>query len=329
MTTGRKDASDELARRIGVKAPEGGGKPADPLEDLEAAINKIDSMEAKDMLRTKARVLRANLELQAQQAEERLRKGDNNGGSGSGEAKGIENETIRDRIAANAIALLEKGVPANVVGQYLTGSNAGTIPIGAGGQQGLTMADVTSIFQLAKTEKGTDPELKAILARMDERLANVEKERNNVPKEAPKAKIYRFEGGKWIKEELEPGEAMMIPPPPPGNTGKSVDEIKEEHRHEEEMAKLNETKEYHQSIAGTMSDIVPRIGAGIAASMKEGGEEGSENAPPAASKKMEYYHCTGKLPDSDKDCGYNIPVPPTALKITCPKCGTIYGRETK
>ena len=76
-----------------------------------------------------------------------------------------------------------------------------------------------------------------------------------------------------------------------------------------------------------MSDIIPGIGRGIASSLRENGEDAPE--APATSKKMEYFHCTGKLPDSDKDCGYNIPVPPTALKITCPKCGTIYGREQK
>lgn len=321
---------DDLAKkRAGVNKTEGDEKPKDDQElqsELEKALRDEDKDLAREVSRSRAQLLIAQRRKQINQET---------GNVNSNENTGVKKEGRDEYLITITSGLLEKGLEPKIVGQivqYMMSSNpTQALPFGlpgAGMQQGLTFENFLAMMDRMKGDKGTDPTLTRLIEKMDDRLAALERG-NNGAKEVPKAKIYRFEEGKWIKEELEPGEAMMIPPPPPSNTGKTVAEIAEEHRHEEEMVRLNETKEYHQSIAGTMSDIVPRIGAGIAASMREGGEEGSTDTPPAASKKMEYYKCTGKLPDSDKDCGYNIPVPPTALKITCPKCGTIYGRETK
>jgi hypothetical protein len=323
---------DELAKKkSGINKTEEDEKPKDEQalnSELEKALHDEDKDLAREVQRSRAQLLIAQRRKQINQETGNVNGNDN---------QGTKKEGRDEYLITITSGLLEKGLEPKIVGQivqYMMSSNTTqALPFGlpgAGMQQGLTFENFLAMMDRMKGDKGTDPALTRLIEKMDERLANVEKERNNGNKDAPRGGILRLnEQGKWIREEVNPGDTLVIPPPPPSNTGKSIDEIKEEHRHEEEMAKLNETKDYHEKITDTMSDIIPGIGRGIASSLRENGEDEGEASPPGKSKKMEYFHCTGKLPDSDKDCGYNIPVPPTALKITCPKCGTVYGRETK
>jgi predicted RNA-binding Zn-ribbon protein involved in translation (DUF1610 family) len=322
---------DELAKKkAGINKSEGADKEPDAMAELEKAINQVDSEVARDLLRANARRLRANLELQAREAEDRVRRADGGGGSGSGN-QDTQGEIMRDRIAANAITLLEKGVPANVVGQYLAGGFAREIPVnfGApqGGQQGLTMADVKTIFDLAKSEKGTDSDLKEILHKMDDRLTRIEQAK---PAEKPPRTWVVVQPDGTVKH-IESDEPIVIQPQAP-NTGKSVEQIKEENRHQERVEEIKNEKEYKQSIAGTLAELPERIGAGLGGRMLDAMEPAetatakavqSSTAKPAAasSSSMERIKCTAE------GCGFDIPYPPEATKVTCPKCGSIYGRE--
>ena len=321
---------DELARKKAGVKPDGEGgdrATADPMADLESAINKLDSMEAKELLRAKARVLRANMELQAREAEQRLQGGrppDNKPAEVNTEAK-------RDQVAATAMALLEKGMPANVVGEYLRTGLSGNIPISfggqPGGQQGLQLSDIKTIMEMVNSGKGTDPNLTIILNKMNERLDSIEQNRRPVEAKPAKGYVYRQDAtGAWKKEELEPGETLLIPTAQV-TTGKSIEEIKEENRHAEELEKMKADKDYKEKIAGVVAELPERIGAGLAGRVMDQ-EEAAAPAARTMSTKMEYFKCKGDL--EGKVCGYDIPIPPGAtLQVTCPKCGTIYSREEK
>ncbi len=331
--TGRKDAASELAERIsGKPRPPADEKAAtDPISEMEAVIRKVDSMEAQDLLRASVRRLRANIEIQTREAESRLRGLDGVAGGSGGPTADVQARTdvLHDKLAANAIALLEKGVPPNVVAQYLSGGMVRDIPVGsslgmsAGTSQGLTIKDIKDIFEMAKSEKGTDKELSEILKRMDDRLAAVERAASQ-PKTLPKSHVYRQdEKGIWVKEELEPGEAMIVPPAVQPNGGKSIEELKEEHRHAEVMARQKADQDYKEKVATTLSEIPERIGAGLAGQFHEA-EQPAPTAPRAApTVNLMKFKCP------DTACSFEFQVPENTLSITCPKCGSIWEREKK
>lgn len=324
MVTGpqdRKDASQELARRLGVlKNQDGGGEPKDALSELEATIGKVENTEARKLLLAQARSLRANLELEERQTQEKIKRIDSGGrDGGDSKADKDERELTKANITANALLLLEKGVPANVIGQYLINSQTSSIPInlgGGGGQQGLTMADVVQIFTLAKGEKGTDPELKLILAALTEKVKTIEGALANASHQEPRTAWVIHPDG--TKEEIKPGEPVVIKPPA-ANTGLSVEELKEKNRHEEALATIGNDKDYKDKVATTLASLPEKIGAGLAASIADAEQ------PPAPAKKtsdaIAYLKC------ETENCGYSIPYPKTATKIVCPKCRAIYERK--
>lgn len=98
------------------------------------------------------------------------------------------------------------------------------------------------------------------------------------------------------------------------NTKPSVDEIKEEHRHKEKMAEIQTEKEYKASMANALGELPERIGMGFASRVKEG-----DNHNPAQHEhNIEYWPC---------DCGFQIPIPPGASHVVCPKCQAEYNKE--
>ena len=324
--TGRKDAAEELRSRIA--GGNGGGRvsepPADPMAELEAAINKIDSMEAKDLLRAHARMVRAKMELQAKEMERQA-------AAPNPEIKPpteAQLDVTKDKIAATAITLLEKGVPATVVGEYLKSGLTQGIPVALGGvgsgQQGLQLSDIKTIMEMMKGEKGSDPELKALLVRMDERLARVEDARRPAEKEPQTWVVVNPDG---TVQRLRSDEPIVVKPPAPPVTGESVEFIKEKNRHDEEILKIDNDKAYKNQIASTLAELPERIGAGLSSRMLEQ-EGGPAPAEKTTSTKMEYLHCTGEV--EGKPCDFNIPIPPNAgTQIECPRCHTIYGRDKK
>ena len=109
----------------------------------------------------------------------------------------------------------------------------------------------------------------------------------------------------------------------PGETGgdkrKTVEELKEEHRHTEEMAKLGNDKEYKTSMAETLGDITERVGMGIGKQIRDSSVKTS--TPPVFHQPepggIESYIC---------ECGEKIFAPPNATSVKCPnpKCGIEY-----
>ena len=324
--TGRKDASDELRKRITGSGGPGSGSesPPDAMAELEAAINKIDSMDARELLRAKAKSVRLKLEAESNELEKRIHGGNN---TQTAPNNGAEIELKKDQIVANAILLLEKGLPANVVGQYLTGGMAGNIPVNLGnmgGQQGLNIGDIKTIMDMMKGQNSTDPQLTATLNRLNDRLENIERERKPADEKPRSWVIVNADG---TVQRINSDEPIVIRPPVPANTGKSIEEIKEENRHAEVLEAQKTEREYKEKIAGVVAELPERIGAGLGGRMLEQ-EESSGPAAKTSTVQLEHWKCKAEI--EGKPCGFDILIPPGATtEITCPKCGTIYGREPK
>lgn len=325
-TQGRADAAQELANRMrGNKITPAAGEQ-NPLNELEATIAKVENIQARELLQASANRLKAKMELEEKETRQRIRRieegrDDNRDNDGDG-----DREMTKASIAANALLLLEKGVPPNVVGQYLIGSQLGTIPVGVGGaqggQQGLTMTDVKAIFEMAKGEKGTDPELKIILSKLTDKVNDIEaKVAAKELQQPPKTTWVIHPDG--TKEEVQAGEPVVIKAPA-ANSGKSIEELKEQNRHDEKLEEIATEREYKQTVGKTLSSLPEKIGAGLANAFVEA--EGPPPTPPSQTKVSEsvmYFTCP------TEGCGYKIPYAPTALRITCPKCKTFYDRTVE
>lgn len=325
---GRQDAAQELADRMKGKKVAGTDQVKDPLTELESTIAKVENIQARELLQASANRLKARMELEEKETRQRIRRieeGRDENRDRNNEGDG-DREMTKTNIAANALLLLEKGLDPKIVGQYLIGSQTGNIPInlggGGGGQQGLTMADVTSIFTLAKGEKGTDPELKAILAKLTDKVNDLETKIANAAAQpaTKKAWVIHPDG---TKEEFESGEPIIIKPAPAAG-GESIEVIKERNRHDEELEKIKTERDYKKTVGDTLATLPEKIGAGLANAFVE--TEGSPTPQSPQIKGAEsvmYYTC------ATEGCGYKIPYAPTALSITCPKCKMKYDRTVE
>ena len=321
-TQGRADAAQELAARLGGKKQPGAGEQKDALSELEATIGKVENTEARRLLMSQARNLRANLDLEEKQTQEKIRRIEE-GGSGKSEDNAEDRELTKTNIAANALLLLDKGLDPKIVGQYLIGSQTGSIPVGfgsaPGGQAGLTMADITAIFTLAKGEKGTDPELKAILAQLTNKVTELESKVANAAVQQPKTAWVVHPDG--TKEEIKPGEPIVIKALPV-NTGENIELTKEQNRHAEEVEKIKNEKDYKDKIAGTVASLPEKIGAGLAASLVDAEQPPGKSAARTAPADSTIKHLKCEV----EGCGYDIPYAANALEVTCPKCKMVYQR---
>lgn len=264
------------------------------------------------------------MELETKENEQRIRDIETGGRRGNGNGSSSEKEATRANIAANALLLLEKGVPANVIGQYLIASESAHIPVnfGAGGgqQQGLTMQDVVQIFNLAKAEKGTSSELTTILNRLTDKVSELDAKINNPPATGNRKTWVIHPDG--TKEEIEAGEPIVLKVPAPTNTSRSIDEVKEENRHKEKMEEIQTERDYKQKTTEFLSGLPSKIGAGLAGSLIDAEKPPEVPAGKGTTASVQYIKC------ETEGCGYSIPFAPTATKIICPKCRAIYERQT-
>ncbi len=321
---GRNDAAAELAKRLGgPKAITKDNEPKDAISQLEETIAKVENTRARDLLSQQAKNLKASLELEEKETRKKIERIESGKEGTDVRNEAAEKEITRANITANALLLLDKGVPASVIGQYLIQSENAHIPIGlgnVGGQpQGLTMQDIVQIFNLAKAEKGTNPELTAILTKLTDKVSELEARVNN-PQTQPQKKTWIIHPD-GTKEEVEAGEPVVLRAPQNNNTGATIDEIREKNRHDERMAEITNDKNYKEKVADTLAGLPEKIGAGLAGSLVDADKPAGGQPAPAASSSVQYIKC------ETENCGYNIPYAPSSTKIVCPKCRTIYERK--
>jgi hypothetical protein len=321
MSTGKLDERLKMG-----EDGKGKDKAADDVElqsELAKALHDDDMDLARDLQRSRAQLIIAQ---RRKLIETETGKGN---GGGNGDGSRVKSE---DYLITVTSGLLDKGLDPKVVGQIvqsLIGGGAQNIPLSMGtGQQGMTVKDVKDIFEIAKTDKGTDPTLLKLLEKIDTRLAAVEGGAGN-NREVPKTYIYREDPatGQFKREALEPGSSMVIPAPRTSDPGKSIEQLKEENRHAEEKERIRVEENYKVGLVTTLGDVFERAGRGIAAQMMDSPETPA-GGPPAAPKdpsqtKMRYLKC------DNGDCGFNIPIPPGVARVKCPKCGMVYSSDPK
>ncbi|MFH1031114.1 MAG: hypothetical protein V1767_00885 [Chloroflexota bacterium] len=117
---------------------------------------------------------------------------------------------------------------------------------------------------------------------------------------------------KILRDEFMDSGLIPVTPPSP-NTGDSIETVKENNRHTEEMEKLKTEKTYKESIADTLANGTRLVGEGISQDILKG------VLKKPAESGMESFKC-------DK-CGTTITVGPGALAVKCPKCGQVFRKD--
>ncbi len=323
-------AAEMAKKNLGLKEPGKGeaGKPQKPdsMSELEAAIDLIDNVEAKELLSAKARQVKADLELRAREAEEKTARYKSGGGDGSNNDQ-AERTKLRLELTANAMQLLEKGVDPHVVAQYILGTSGPNISItpgGGGGVQGFTIADVITLVDKVRGNSGPSAEVLALQKTIDEmraELKNLKPSAPTTPVDPVTAQANSLESLNKLVDNLVKAGFVVRPGTSGTNTGESIEMVKEKNRHDEKLAEIKEQEKYHGGLIETLQDTAERVGEGLAKNTeRKAGDVEEDAAAPMNGPARETFTCP--------DCKTKIPIyPETGNQITCTKCGIVYTRK--
>lgn len=301
-----------------------------PGNETRKAKTKLDEVLEEKETRAALRFSAAEMEKMALESENeaaRLRgeppKYKHYGGEGMTDeerAKKEEEEARqREKLMASAKSLIDSGLDPKQVGQMLLGlpSISGAPPTPA---QGMGFDEVMKMVTFIVGKKEAD-ELKVIIASLDKKIDEMVK--NPPHKDEPPKSIDPVTFAKQQAETLRLYHATLdemglIPKPEPRTSdGKSLDVVKEEHRHDERMDEIKSEREYKQELTKIAADIPERIGRGVGSQLTEG-----SSGSGGGGGGLEYLTC------QEEGCGIKIYITPeTGSQVECPKCGSIYSRK--
>jgi len=238
----------------------------------------------------------------------------------------------RRQLMETGKALLDAGIDPKQVGQILLGLN----PSASGGQQilasgsGVTMQDVFDYGDRLMTATKR--------SEADDAVTRLEKTVNDLSRQLAEERVLRTLGANkgqapvqinpatYAREQLEALKSFadtiidlgLAQKPGTGNTNaqdKSIEELKETHRHEEKMQQLRIDEDKSKGQIEVLSSIPERLGRGWANQMRDnGGIESNKN------DGFEHIKC--------ERCGADVIITPTTgQRVTCAKCGLVYERD--
>lgn len=279
---------------------------------LEQELEGEDTELAKELQRTRAEEIIARRRITI----DRMRAGQAGQDRGEGKTSERGKEWLTDLIQS----LLDKGLDEKRVGNlvdYLLGtgqSALGIFPSGVASAQGITLADVFAIQDRMNANKPSS-DLENIIKEMRDEIKAFKNPPKNTDPVA--AQASQFESLKNLVDSLVGLGVVQRPGTGAAVAGESLDIVKEKNRHAEEILTRQGEVDYKKQLGETIADFPKRVGEGLASRVIEQ-EQTNE-----VSLTMEHMKC------ATESCGFNIPYPPEATSITCPKCGTIYARTKK
>jgi DNA-directed RNA polymerase subunit M/transcription elongation factor TFIIS len=296
-----------------------------PLQSaLEKELAADDNALANDLARSRAEEIIESRNLRIQQIRtHRLNQGrsgkaeNDDGGRESGGTR--EPARGKEWLLDYTTGLLSKGMDPIQVGRlvdYLIGGNSYLPAVGLPGAGapagGLTFDNVIALANMLKENNNkTDPTLNALLTKLTEKIEAVEKvaaARSTAQPEKRTAYIVI----KGVIEEISMDRPILIEPENDAGA-KSIEMVKEENRHAEEIERLKTDKEHKNSIANTLASIPEKIGRGLAGEIAGGGEiDVPSQAPGAKTAEQEQFTCP--------ECKTEFMIPAGALQFTCPNC---------
>jgi len=314
------EALEQAKQKLGLADAGAGAQAAKPpagaLAELEAAINTVENIDARELLQAKARLLRAEMDLKTREAEARGREfqaGDRRKESGDGE------KSKKDELVTNALVLIDKGVDPKVVAQYILASSSAnpTVTFAGAQQPGITLTDILALFDRMNASKGTSPEMQTLLTKLSDDVIALKTRTMAVgaPKDALTQAREQAESIKTLITALIDSGLVKAPGAGGEPTGEPLEVIKEKNRHTEKLEEIKIDKEYKTGMVDAVGNLAEDIGAGAASQILQRKEVGKEKTGGV----LQTFECT--------DCHSTIYITPeTGEKVTCAKCGAIYER---
>jgi hypothetical protein len=324
-------------------------KQEQTLDELLAEMEKEDLTEAK---KTKLKLHIAEMKARIRELENRPAGGQQVSEGARGPSREEVLADMRREVAENAVAFLQQNVPPDHVGRYLTNAMSGLsgamgVPGGTTDIPGMIVAIANAI---KPSSNGSDSRVVQLLEKLSD---NSERERLQMMKDmADQNRAILEEIKNLVKTNAEKKEAggsekpaksrvtvikpdftlmefdadkpIIVPAPAPGTQGgDSLEVLREKHRHEEEMETRRADNDNKREMRKIMGEIPERIGHGLASRAVSGEEGEAEEEEPQNKGNLQFWKCT------NGDCGFNIPIPPGAEAIECPKCKAIYEKKPK
>ena len=304
-----KDAVDGLLKQAALKTAE----EARMASDNEV---KIDPETQKKLIEREIKMAADPdfelTELAKENAAERMRRKLGKPGETSPGTKepAKEKAEVNVEIGRTAKAMLDMGIPAAVVAQYLIGSSTPPYPLGYGGanQGGITFTDLLTFADRMNQNK-PNSELAEILKTMREEIKALRPAAPPVPPDP----ISQVEQTLNLVQKFK--DVGLIPEATPQASGDSLEVVKERNRHEERKIELTTEKDYKMGMVDAVGNLAEDIGAGAGSQVLQRKEMPREKTGGV----LETFEC--------KDCHATIYVTPeTGDKVKCAKCGMVYER---
>jgi hypothetical protein len=358
------EALDKVKKDLGFEDKDttaGGKKDVTKQLTLEQIIDQVEDIDARELLRAKARELRAQMDYRTNELEQRsvnLKSGrvDNksgtasNGGNKAERWSVVSGKPVKDEdgeyetfaqaykvadleVRAAAASAADKNNPL-VFFDFL--EKRGVLKTG-----GNTTDDFAHSLATRYLDN-IDVQLKASAAakgNTPDEVTSLSKELSGLKEELQKVSdpIAVMTKARAIAESMR--EAGLIGG---GTPGESIEALRERNRHSEELKRIEIDADYKDKVGNTFAELPERIGRGLASQvMNEEEGEGESNEPLSFTCAQEIEQCsqcgktynsgTGTCPDCNvalqsQPCGENIKVKPGANQIVCPKCKTVYTR---
>lgn len=290
-----------------------------PSEDtLEKALKEEEAELARELRIGRAEETIAKRQVRIKQLRELLGKG----GTTMAEEGKTEEEKAAEELKAKteridqAKALYNSCIEAGGEPKQCAEMVAGLMPTPttAGAPPATSITELVSALKALDELRGErGGELKEVLEKLAAKVEAV----GNRPPADPVAMAQQQ--AQAIKSTYDALTTLGIIKEPVVTTsdGKSLEVVKEEHRHDEKMEEIHADREYKKDLTEIASEIPERVGRGIGGQFSE--EEGSSGG---GGGELEYITC------QEEGCGAKIYITPTTgSQVTCPKCSTVYSRK--
>lgn len=231
-------------------------------------------------------------------------------------------EAKRKELINQAVVLLNNGVDPKIVGQILSGSTQIPVPVAAapgadGGAMGIlkTLVDSLLVNQKSAEVEAVRVQMKAL----EDKIAATAKggaDHDRPPPAPPPTPEQVIQAATGLVKGLYGSFEQMGLIQSGATAGQSIEHLKEEHRHKEEMEKLGADREHKQSLAEIAGEIPERFGEGYARHLEQAGAAGAAAGEGGDAGGLRTFRCV-----NDK-CGAPVVVTPESGDIVfCGKCG--------
>ncbi len=319
-------AESKLEEILKGEKPAGAKPPIGQPEPLKSALEKEleadDAALAKDLQRTRAEEIIATRQVRINQLRTHQLNQDGGGARAQDPSVSRGPERGKEWLTDIAQGLLDKGMDPSIVGRtidYLLGT-AQFPQVGLPGApapaQGMTFTDMKELFKMGQEANRTDPAIAAILEKLTGKITALE---SNAAHAVPPKTNYILVKADGSIQEIEAGKPIILEPKPVLDQGKALEVVKEDNRHSERMAEVQNDRWFKEQMADTLGSIPEQLGEGLAGQIAGRSLGVGDSSRRVALEELECPGCHTKIPIYDE----------TTSEVECPHCHVKYKKKAE